>query len=398
MRAGQVALIVAIMVLPALVRAQSATRAARVISVHPRAPTIFHLPEAIENAWITDRDDFELVIVGKELYVRPRPGTRAGVEGTIEVKTPTRRWTLRVRVVARARDAASDVLVLSAEPDPGIEEEEGTPGMPGMIEEDIWAEPPEPDPGIEEGERTPGMIEEDIRAEPLAASEPAKTPSPALPAADAPAEPARADAPSEPPTKHDEAVDTRGGDTVARRPRLDLSAHVVLALGVTAVNLAGYEPRAGLQPLQALGLRLAGARRGALWATELDVSAERLGGSLTYARAGTRSPGPELSGPWLRAMLSVRATLEPGGRWIPSACAGIGAQAHLRSTKNLDNRGDSSTMMFGGLLTLGMGLQYRTRDFLLGVEFRVWHGGPDEYRSIGTLLTLGRVLDQGDAP
>lgn len=349
MRAGQAALILVVMFLPALVCAQSGTDTSLVIPVHPRVRTILQLPDAIENAWITDRDDFRMAIVGKQLYVRPRPGTPAGVEALLEVKTRALRRTFQLRVVARARDASLDVLVLP------VEEERDT------------------------GESTPEVPPEVPVAAAPAASTPANAPSP-LPA-----------------TEHD-AADTRRGDAVAGPPRFDLSAHVVVALGVTALELAGYEPRAGLQHHQALGLRLAGAPRGRWWAVELDVSAERLVGSFTYepGRDSSSSSILALSGPWLRAMLGTRARLEVN-EWTVSAQAGIGALAHLRKTKTLEGD-DSSTMALGGVLALGMGVQYRARDVLLGVEFRVLQGGPDEYRSIEALLTVGRFLSRGDAP
>jgi hypothetical protein len=56
----------------------------------------------------------------------------------------------------------------------------------------------------------------------------------------------------------------------------------------------------------------------------------------------------------------------------------------------------SETMRYGGVLILGMGLQYRARAVSFGAEFQVRHGGPDEYRSVVALWTVTYSLDQGE--
>jgi hypothetical protein len=126
---------------------------------------------------------------------------------------------------------------------------------------------------------------------------------------------------------------------------------------------------------------------------EAELSGELLAGPLIY---NMDSSQPSLSGPWLRAMLGMRA--QYGTMWIPSAYAGIGAHAHLRETTDSGqvDQPRSSTMNYGAVLGLGMGLQYRTRDVLLGLDFQVRFGELDEYRSITALVTVGRVLDQGE--
>lgn len=363
MRAGRAVLILVAILLPALARAQSGTDTSLDIPVHPRVSTILQLPDAIEHAWITDSDDFRVAIVDNQLYVRPRPGTPIGVEGLLEVKTRTIRRAFQLRVVERAGDARQDVLVLVADAEQDIEEAapEATPVVPAELVEPLV-------PAVQE------------------------------PAASAPT--SAAPAPAAAPAERDIAADTRRGAAAAGASRFDLSVHAIVGLGATAVDLAGYKPGTGWQPHQTLGVRLAGEPRGSRWGLELDISGERLAGSLTYNPDGAFSE-LDVSGPWLRAMLSMRARVETSTRWIVSASAGIGAQAHLRRTKTLDNDGEqdsSSTMNRGGVLALGVGLQYRARDVLLGVEFRVWQGAPDEYRSIAAFLTVGRFLDQGDAP
>ncbi len=166
--------------------------------------------------------------------------------------------------------------------------------------------------------------------------------------------------------------------------------------GTTSLTLPRHVPETGWQShYDALGVRLAGAPRGAWWALELEISSESLAGPLSYSARGD-SPRLEVRGPWRRALLGMRAQF--GTRWLPSVYAGIGAHAHLREIQGSDaiNARQSSTMNFGGVLALGAGLQYRTRDVLLGLDVQVRLGEPDAYRAIMALVSAGRVLDQGE--
>lgn len=55
-----------------------------------------------------------------------------------------------------------------------------------------------------------------------------------------------------------------------------------------------------------------------------------------------------------------------------------------------------TTLARGAVLVLGLGLQRRVRSTLLGLDFQVRQGGPDDYFSVTAFLTLGRLLDQGE--
>jgi hypothetical protein len=115
--AMRVALVVAMLgaiFLQGLARAQSDTDTALVISLHARVPTMLQLPEAIERAWVTDHDNFMVVVVGSRVYVRPGPGIPAGTEALLEVETRTIRRTFQLRVAARAGDAMREVELASA--------------------------------------------------------------------------------------------------------------------------------------------------------------------------------------------------------------------------------------------------------------------------------------------
>jgi hypothetical protein len=50
-------------------------------------------------------------------------------------------------------------------------------------------------------------------------------------------------------------------------------------------------------------------------------------------------------------------------------------------------------MPFLGVLALGLGLEYRSRDMSLGLELHIRQGVPDEYRSISAVLSAGFFLD-----
>jgi hypothetical protein len=104
MRAGVTVAILVVMSLPRLVRAQPSADAAPVILLHPGVATVFHLPDDITHARVHDRGEIRLAVVGDELFVRPRPGTLAGMKASLEVEARTARWTFRAR--ARQRRAA----------------------------------------------------------------------------------------------------------------------------------------------------------------------------------------------------------------------------------------------------------------------------------------------------
>jgi hypothetical protein len=273
---------------------------------------------------------------GTQLAVRPLPGTPAGVERLLEVKTRTLHRMFRLRVVARAEDAMREVVV-SAAPEPAASAPLGLPEAP---------EPP----------RSPDVAH-------------ASAPERAEPAAKSP---------------------------VAASPRrLDLAVHAVVSLGFAALDLAGYESTRGRQFQHALGLRLTGAPRDTWWAVEADVSAAWATGSMEY-RAMPDMETLEVTGPWLRAEIGMRARM--GVTWMPTAYVGLGFQTHLRRSEKVGQFGlqAADTMKDGAVLVLGMGLQRRARDFLLGLDFQMRQGGPDDYRSVAALWTVGYFLDRGE--
>ena len=53
-------------------------------------------------------------------------------------------------------------------------------------------------------------------------------------------------------------------------------------------------------------------------------------------------------------------------------------------------------MRYRGVLTLGLGLQRRAGNVLLGVDFQIRQGVPADYRSVEALLSVGFFLDQGE--
>lgn len=369
MRACIAAIILVVCSPGGLVHAQSGTDVSPAIPVHPDVSTVLQLPDAVEGVWSIDGDEIMVQGAGSEIYVRPRPDTPAGVEAFVEVKTRTMHRLFLLRVVARAEDARRHVLVRPvAAQAPGESTPEAPPDEPTKPE----APPDEPAEPEAPALAVAPEIAESTASAPIGAASP---------------EPITGPQPAERTTV------TAGGRG------FDLSAHLVMGLGVTALEFTGYVPRTGFQPHCALGIRVAGEPAGEWWALEVELSAETLAGPLAYSRdKRDRDPDMEVGGSWLRAMLGARAQL--GTRWRPSVYAGIGAHAHLLETvdsSRLDGA-RSSMMKHGGVLALGVGLQYRTRHISLGFDAQVRLGELDEYRSITALLTVGRVLDEEKEP
>jgi hypothetical protein len=365
MRAGRrgccAAMLIVAVSLPTPARSQAGpadTEEALMIPLHPSTPTTVQLPDEILDARIRHRGEFLFEAVGQSLNVRPRPGTPAGTEALVEVETRTERRKFRLRVVARPEDAVRKIELPAAKTVERTAEaqQEAPPVVPA-----------EPEPAAS----TPATAPAAPALEPRAASEPAP-------------EPARESA---------EPVTRRAPATAASRA-FDLSVHAVVSLGFTALDVRGYKPITARQPHGALGLRLTLAPHDTWWALEASVSGERLAGSMVFDKGNFSELA--ISGQWLRAELGMR--VQVGTRWMPMAYAGLGMQAHLRTTgEELSGRLMTvETMEPGAVLALGMGLQYRAGDVLLGLEFQVRHGGPDDYLSMAALWTVGRFLDQGD--
>lgn len=343
--------ILVVISLPRLVRAQPGAGDAPVILLHPGVATVFQLPAAIAHARILDRDEIRFAAVGNELFVRPRPGTPAGMAALLEVETRTARWTFQLVVVARARDARREVRVSPARaPAPDEPAPEAPPAVPADAVTRATEEPT------------------------TTASSP--VPAPAVP---------------EPPSAAD---DERPAET-AMLPRFVLSAHAVAGLGFTGVEIAGYRPYTALQGHHTLGLRLVGASRGHWLSLAADVSAEWPTGPMAFRQS--QALDLKVTGTRLRGELGLRASA--GTRWIPWVHAGIGLQVHLRravETSFSEGPETVTTLARGAVLVLGLGLQHRVRSTLLGLDFQVRQGGPDDYFSVTAFLTLGRLLDQGE--
>jgi hypothetical protein len=86
-----------------------------------------------------------------------------------------------------------------------------------------------------------------------------------------------------------------------------------------------------------------------------------------------------------------------------SAYGGLGLQAHLSKIQDtivtpVSRILQSSTeaMRLDGVLTLGLGLQRRAGDVLLGIDFQIRQGVPAGYRSVDAFLSVGFFLDQGE--
>jgi hypothetical protein len=369
MRAGLAVLIVIVISLPELARSQTNTDTdtALTIAIHPEVSTILQLPDEIMHTWIDHHGEIRIARMGNELAIRPRAGTPAGVEASLDVETRTIRRTFRLRVVERARDASRDVLIvpIEGEQDP----EESAPEAP-PVEPVTPAEP-----------ATPAMDEPVTGA-------PADAPSPAPP------EPLAGPEPAGKPVEPTIAP----VPTATPFPRLELFVHAIGGLGFTGLHVAGYTPRTALRSHGALGMRLTGKRPDASWALEATVSGEWPSGPMEYGENSDRQPRLVVSGPLLRAETGLSMRL--GTKWIPWGYAGIGVQVQLRRTEATDAGGVSgrpvTEMKPGGVLGLGMGLQYRAGDVLLGLEFHGRYGGPDGYGSITTFWTVGYFLDQGE--
>jgi hypothetical protein len=341
--------------------AQHGMEVSSVILVHPAVPTMLLFPEDIEAVWSIGRGEVMVKGVGRTLYLRPRPATPAGVEVFIEVKTATLHRLFQLRVVERAEDAARELTVPPATATQGEASASAIPrgGLPAL---------PEPAPG------TPPPRSRDTGQ----TSEPE------------PGAPAHAHTAPEPPGQH-----------------LVLSLHALVALaGATAVEVAGYEPDDARQSHRAAGVRLAAAPRDARWSLEASIVGEWPTAPTTHDKLNlARHEILTLHGPWLRAEVGMRARL--GTTVMPTAYAGIGLQARFLEIEVInetpmqpdedeapaDRRQD---MPFGGVLSLGLGLEYRAGDVLLGFEFQMRQGVPADYRSVEALLSVGFYLDHGE--
>ncbi len=352
---------------PVPARAQSGTDVSPAIQIHPDVPTTLQLPDEIEGVWSIGGGEVMVKGVGSKLYLRPYPGTLAGVEVFIEVKTRTLHRIFPLRVVERAEDAQREVTVQAAEATP----QGGAPAIPQEV-------PP----------TTPAP----------AASAPASLPS-ALPRLQSPdADHASALARAEPVAAR--AVLAAGS------PRFDLSVHAIMSLvGVTALEVPGYVPEKGRRSHRGFGLRIAAAPRDRCWSVEAGISGERLDVPTVHVLdlGDMESEEHRVSGTWLRADMGLR--VHAGTRWRPTADVGFGLQAHLRKTEKFEIMDEqrqrlksSEDIDYSVVLTLGMGFQYQAGDVLLGIDAQMRQGVTADYRSMEVLLSVGFFLDEENEP
>jgi hypothetical protein len=191
--------------------------------------------------------------------------------------------------------------------------------------------------------------------------------------------------------KPDESIGPAPAKT--RSPRTKISLHFIGSMGFVGLDLAGFRPSTARQLHTGLSVRFMVTRPGAWLALEGSLGGELPGGPLSFFESDAQTPELALTGPWLRAEVGPRFLLG-GTKWNPSLSAGLGVQAHLRRTADMrDGSGLSETMPRGVVLVLGLGLQRRIGDLLLGVDFQLREGGPDGYHSVGVFWGVGGYLD-----
>jgi hypothetical protein len=357
LRAVMAAWMVSAIWFPARARAQSDTEELPVLLLHWRVSTSLQLPDEITEVRLLDREQFRFLTLDDMLHIRPQQGTPAGTEALLVVATRTLRRTFLVRVAQHARDVNIDVVVLPGDGPQTIEAAtSGLPTVAPMEPPVVPAAPPAPEP------------------------EPA--PTPAEPAPMSGVEPA-----------------SERATVASRSRRFELSVHgIVVLAGTTALDVPGYEATYARQPHRVFGMRVTGRRPGSSWGLEVSVSGEWPAAPTVHTKTDRREGDTEIhiSGPWLRADAGLRMRYE--APLAPTAYAGIGLQAHHRDVETFNGIGGgrSEAMPFRGVLALGIGLEHRAGNLLLGLELHLRQGVPEDYRSMAALLSVGYVLDQGE--
>lgn len=367
MRAGLAVLSVLVSLCAERARARADEDPESPIPIHPGVVTVLQFPDAIVHTWLDHHGEIQVARIRDKLYIRPRPGTPAGMEAWLEVETRTLHQTFRLLVVARARDAREDVWIVPVE----VQSREESPGeMPAEL-------------------ATPLALPAGPVAPP-----PAVTPEAAAPAASAPtsvtipAPPELIIAPG--PT---ESI-TDPVPTTMRAARTEISVHAIGALGFTSLDVMGSAPIFARQPHLSLGARLAVTRPDSWWSLEATINGEWPVGPMVFVEENATSPVLMLKGPWVRADMGMRVWV--GTKWRPSVYAGLGVQLHLRRTETESTSrlpAFSETMPRDVVLVLGIGLQRRAGSLLLGLDFQVREGGLDGYHSAAVLWTMGCYLD-----
>jgi hypothetical protein len=212
--------------------------------------------------------------------------------------------------------------------------------------------------------------------------------------ADAEPAPAWSTATADPgPTAKPDEASASPAPAKTRSRRIKISMHFVGSMGFVALDVAGFRPATARQVHTGLSVRLMVTRPDARWALEANLGGELPGGPISFFESDAQTPELYLTGPWLRAEVGTRFLLG-GTKWNPSLTAGLGVHAHLRRTSDMrDGSGPSETMPRGVVLVLGLGLQRRIGDLLLGVDFQLREGGPDGYHFVGLFWGVGGYLD-----
>lgn len=365
------AILIVMIFLEGPARAQSGTEPMVTIPVHPDVTTTLHLPDEVVRVRFTVQIAglIGAVTGGDMVFIRPRPDIPIGEEVTVAIWTATARVRLRLRVVENARDALLEVAVVVPDAEP----------VAGEPARDIsQAAPAEP-----------------------AASTPIHVPRLVPPAAPEPAAPTAA-----------MTVEPRGlaATEAEREPakasaaRFELSVHVDGTLtGTTVLTVRGFQAVEARQSHQAFGGRITVAPPDTWWAVETRFAGEWPAAPSVHDRPDSNG-SPEsrevlaVSGPRLRVDAGWKARF--GAPWSATAYVGPGIQMHHRDVeKRLDGGAESrSDMPLGGVLALGLGLEYRTGALLLGVELHLRQTVPAEYRSMSVLLSVGTFLNQGNEP
>jgi hypothetical protein len=424
------------------------------IPVHPDLPTVVHLPDTITHARVTG-GSARVTFDRRTLHIRSRAGVAAGLEALLEVETATMLLTFRLRVVARYQDARDELVVVALPSEQRAEQSPLEPGAgDGEPVADASPEIPVhpkvttylifPDEivrarftGLVTGMMRATNLDEKLLIRPSAelsagtevvvwvqtatvrqrfrlrvvrrAADAWRHVVVIAPAAASPqprettarAALARAvrmlvdgllasrDAGA--PEREPQPAPATERAGAATRPRFAISFHAVAALvGTTELTVPGYKATQARQSHRAIGVRVTGRRPGASWGIEANVSGEW---PVAPTLLSMRNTELELHGAWLRADVGLKTWFGTG--LVPTASVWLGLQVHHRDSvsEQTDAPGGrpDGDMPFGGVLTVGLGLEYRVRNLSLGLELHVRQGVPAEYRSVSTLLSVGWV-------
>lgn len=351
------------------------------IPVHPKVTTYLIFPDEILRARFTGMVTgmMRATNLDEKLLIRPSAGLSEGDEVPLRVQTATVRQRFRLRVVRRPADAWRHVVVLA----PAA----ASPATP----------PPEPPATTAQAALARAvriLIDGLLASRDVDAAEREAQPAPtrAAGAAAAPRPVASMTAPDTAP-----ATERPGA---AARPRFVIWIHAVATLaGTTELTVPGYKATQARQSHRAIGVRVTGRRPGASWGIEANVSGEWPVAHTVHTDDSDTLL--QMRGPWLRADVGLKTWFGTG--LVPTASVGLGLQAHHRDSDITHNEPDDTPgsqrvgdMPFGGVLAVGLGLEYQMKNLSLGLELHVRQGMPTEYRSVSALLSAGWSFDRGE--